>query len=28
MNVCVVLTEKIGKEPMVVEVEFEGIFGG
>jgi hypothetical protein len=28
MDVGVVLAEKIGKEPMVVEVEFERIFGG
>jgi hypothetical protein len=28
MNVRVVLAEKIGEEPMVVEVEFERIFGG
>jgi hypothetical protein len=27
MDVGVVLAEKIGKEPMVVEVEFERIFG-
>jgi hypothetical protein len=28
VDVGVVLAEKIGKEPMVVEVEFERIFGG
>jgi hypothetical protein len=28
MDVGVVLAEKIGKEPMVGEVEFERIFGG
>jgi hypothetical protein len=28
MDVGVMLAEKIGKEPMVVEVEFERIFGG
>jgi hypothetical protein len=28
MDVGVVLAENIGKEPMVVEVEFERIFGG
>jgi hypothetical protein len=28
MDVSVVLAEEIGKEPMVVEVEFERIFGG
>jgi hypothetical protein len=28
MDVGVVLAEEIGKEPMVVEVEFERIFGG
>jgi len=27
MDVGVVLAEKIGKDPMVVEVEFERIFG-
>jgi hypothetical protein len=28
MDVGVMLAEKIGKEPMIVEVEFERIFGG
>jgi len=28
MDMGVVLAEKIGKDPMVVEVEFERIFGG
>jgi len=28
MNMGVVLAEKIGKEPMVVEMELERIFGG
>jgi hypothetical protein len=28
MDVGVMLAEQIGKEPMVVEVEFERIFGG
>jgi hypothetical protein len=28
MDVRVVLAEKIGEKPMVVEVEFERIFGG
>jgi len=28
MNMRVVLAEKIGEEPMVVEVEFERIFVG
>jgi hypothetical protein len=28
MNMGVVLAEKIGKDPMVVEVELERIFGG
>jgi hypothetical protein len=28
MDVSVMLAEKIGKKPMVVEMEFERIFGG
>jgi len=28
MDMRVVLAEKIGEEPMVVEVEFERVFGG
>jgi hypothetical protein len=28
VDVGVVLAEKIGKEPMVVEVEFERVFSG
>jgi hypothetical protein len=28
MDVGVMLAEKIGKNPMIVEVEFERVFGG